>query len=94
MSVFFLIFIYFPAIAAGVDASFNKDQDILVLPLDLMKYDTHGNLTQDVLKHFGKVLIAVKPVSPAFKEAVISCSRQSPCHSPCVMAYYRFNCNT
>lgn len=47
------------AIATGDDSSFNKDQDILVLPLDLMKFDTHGNLTQDVLKHFGKVDILV-----------------------------------
>ena len=47
--------IYFSAIATGLNSSFEKDQDILVLPLDLLKHDTHGNLTQDVLKHFGKV---------------------------------------
>ncbi len=46
---------YLPAIATGLDSSFNKDQDILVLPLDLQKFDTHEKLTQDVLKHFGKV---------------------------------------
>lgn len=48
---------YLPAIiATGLDSSFNKDQDILVLPLDLQKFGTHEKLTQDVLKHFGKVL--------------------------------------
>ncbi|XP_078358032.1 dehydrogenase/reductase SDR family member 7-like [Oculina patagonica] len=47
------------AIATGLDSSFNKDQDILVLPLDLQKFDTHEKLTQDVLKHFGKVDILV-----------------------------------
>lgn len=42
-------------IAIAHDSSFKTDQDILVLPLDLLKYDTHEKLTQDVLKHFGKV---------------------------------------
>lgn len=46
-------------IATGLDSSFKKDQEILVLPLDLLKYDTHENLTQDVLKHFGKIDILV-----------------------------------
>ncbi|CAH3154884.1 unnamed protein product, partial [Porites evermanni] len=35
------------------------DQDILVLPLDLLKYDTHEKLAHDVLDHFGKVDILV-----------------------------------
>ena len=43
------------AISIALDPSFNEDQDILVLPLDLLKYDTHEKLAQDVLKHFGKV---------------------------------------
>ncbi|KAL9982697.1 hypothetical protein ACROYT_G004773 [Oculina patagonica] len=47
------------AIATGLDSSFNKDQDILVLPLDLQKFGTHEKLAQDVLKHFGKVDILV-----------------------------------
>ncbi|KAJ7390398.1 Dehydrogenase/reductase SDR member 7 [Desmophyllum pertusum] len=47
------------AIATGFDSKFNKDQDILVLPLDLTKFSTHEELTQDVLKHFGKVDILV-----------------------------------
>ena len=51
----------FPAIATtiatGLDSSFNKDQDILILPLDLQEFDTHEKLTQDVLKHFGRVII-------------------------------------
>lgn len=45
----------FSAIANGLDSSFKKDQDILVLPLDLTEFDTHEKLTQEVLKHFGKV---------------------------------------
>ena len=48
--------ISFPsAISLAHDSSFKKDQDILVLPLDLQKFDTHEKLAQDVLKHFGKV---------------------------------------
>ncbi|KAM7428927.1 Dehydrogenase/reductase SDR member 7 [Porites harrisoni] len=47
------------AISLAHDSSFEKDQDILVLPLDLQKFDTHEKLAQDVLKHFGKVDILV-----------------------------------
>ena len=43
-----------PAISLAIDP-FKQDQDILVLPLDLLKYDTHEKLAQDVLNHFGKV---------------------------------------
>ena len=46
---------YISAIATAHDSSFKTDQDILVLPLDLLKFDTHKKVTQDVLKHFGKV---------------------------------------
>ena len=45
----------FSAIAIAHDSSFKKDQEILVLPLDSLKFDTHEKLTQNVLKHFGKV---------------------------------------
>ena len=47
--------IFFSAIAIALDSSFKKDQEILVLPLDSLKFDTHEKLTQDALKHFGKV---------------------------------------
>ena len=50
-----IFFHYFSAIASSLDSSFKKDHDILVLPLDLEKFDTHEKLTQNVLKHFGKV---------------------------------------
>ena len=43
------------AISLALDPSFNEDQDILIFPLDLLKYDTHAKLAQDVIKHFGKV---------------------------------------
>ncbi|XP_068746508.1 dehydrogenase/reductase SDR family member 7-like [Montipora capricornis] len=46
-------------ISSALYPSFQKDQDILVLPLDLLQFDTHGNLTTDVIKHFGKVDILV-----------------------------------
>ena len=49
------IYYYFPAIAIAHDCSFKTDQDILVLPLDSLKFDTHEKLTQDVLNHFEKV---------------------------------------
>ena len=45
----------FSVIAIAHDSSFQKDQEIIVLPLDSLKFDTHEKLTQDVLKHFGKV---------------------------------------
>ena len=48
-------FFCFSAIAIARDSSFKKDQEILVLPLDSLKFDTHEKLTQNVLKHFGKV---------------------------------------
>ena len=52
----FVFNLYISAIAIDHDSSFEKDQDILVLPLDSVKFDTvHEQLTQDVLKHFGKV---------------------------------------
>ncbi|KAM7431587.1 Dehydrogenase/reductase SDR member 7 [Porites harrisoni] len=47
------------AISLAIDPSFKKYQEILVLPLDLQKFDTHEKLAQDVLKHFGKVDILV-----------------------------------
>ena len=50
-----LVTSFLPAISLAIDPSFNQDQDILVLPLDLLKYDTHEKLAQDVLNHFGKV---------------------------------------
>ncbi|XP_020614189.1 dehydrogenase/reductase SDR family member 7-like isoform X2 [Orbicella faveolata] len=46
-------------IAIAHDSSFKTDQDILVLPLDLLKYDTHEKRIQDVLNHFEKVDILV-----------------------------------
>ena len=46
---------FFSAIAIAHDSSFKKDQEILVLLLDTLKFDTHEKLTQNVLKHFGKV---------------------------------------
>ena len=55
----FLIFIIISAIAVDHDSLFEKDQDILVLLLDSVKFDTHKQLTQDVLKYFGKVHLHV-----------------------------------
>ena len=53
--VLFIDLFFFTAISVALDSSFKKDQDILVLPLDLQKFDTHEQLVKDVLKHFGKV---------------------------------------
>ncbi|XP_067036797.1 dehydrogenase/reductase SDR family member 7-like [Acropora muricata] len=47
------------AISRALDPSFQKDQDILVLPLDLLQLNTHENLAKDVIKHFGKVDVLV-----------------------------------
>ena len=55
-NIFFLFETYISAIAIAYDSSFKKDQYILVLPLDLLRFDTHEKLTQDVLKHFEKVM--------------------------------------
>ena len=51
----FWLFVYLSAISIALNSSFKKDQDILVLPLDLQKFDTHQQLAQDVVEHFGKV---------------------------------------
>ena len=51
----FSLYFYISAIAIAHDSSFKTDQAILVLPLDMLKFDAHEKLTQDVLKHFGKV---------------------------------------
>ena len=51
----FVFNLYISAIAIDHGSSFEKNQDILVLPLDSVKFDTHEQLTQDVLKHFGRV---------------------------------------
>ena len=32
-----------------------KEEDILVLPLDILKFDSHANAVSTVLKHFGQV---------------------------------------
>lgn len=36
-----------------------KEEDILVLPLDALKFETHSSATQDVLKYFSKIDILV-----------------------------------
>ena len=33
-----------------------KEEDVLVLPLDSLKFDTHASAVQTVLDHFGLVL--------------------------------------
>ncbi|XP_078357859.1 dehydrogenase/reductase SDR family member 7-like isoform X1 [Oculina patagonica] len=60
------------AVASELNPSFNKDKDILVLPLDLQKFDTHEKLTQDVLKHFGKVDILVNNAARAQMKALVN----------------------
>ncbi|XP_065175315.1 dehydrogenase/reductase SDR family member 7-like [Sycon ciliatum] len=37
----------------------NKDEDVLVLPLDILNYDSHAGAVQSVLDHFGKIDILV-----------------------------------
>ena len=41
----------------GKVKDFNKDTDILVLPLDVTKFDTHQDALKTVLDHFGQVKI-------------------------------------
>ena len=52
---FYDVYFVFAAISSSLDPLFKKDQDILVLPLDLVKFDTHEKLAKDVIMHFGKV---------------------------------------
>ena len=40
-----------------------KDDDILVLPLDVLNFDTHSSATQKVLKYFGKVSRSYKSLN-------------------------------
>ena len=42
-------------LAAGKVKDFNTDHDILVLPLDTTKYDTHEDAMKTVLDHFNQV---------------------------------------
>lgn len=49
------MYFVFAAISSSLDPLFKKDQDILVLPLDLVKFDTHEKLAKDVIMHFGEV---------------------------------------
>ncbi|XP_020614368.1 dehydrogenase/reductase SDR family member 7-like [Orbicella faveolata] len=64
------------AIAMTHDSLFKKDQDILVLPLDSLKFDTHEKLTQDVLKHFGKIDILVNNAGRSQRSLVEKTSLQ------------------
>ncbi len=41
--------------AAGKVKDFNSDNDILVLPLDTTKFDTHEEALKTVLDHFNQV---------------------------------------
>ena len=43
-------------LAAGKVKDFNNDNDILVLPLDTTKFDTHEEALKTVLDHFNQVL--------------------------------------
>ena len=43
-------------LAAEKVKDFNNDKDILVLPLDTTKFDTHEDALNTVLAHFRQVL--------------------------------------
>ena len=67
------MYFYFSAIAIAHDSSFKTDQDILVLPLDVLKFDAHEKLTQDVLKHFGKVYSVFFLINVISQSRVLGC---------------------
>ncbi|XP_062599259.1 dehydrogenase/reductase SDR family member 7-like [Saccostrea cucullata] len=57
-----------------------KDEDILVLPLDVLKFETHSQATQHVLKHFSKIDILVNNAGRSqralFEETSIETDRE------------------
>ncbi|XP_068712031.1 dehydrogenase/reductase SDR family member 7-like [Montipora foliosa] len=46
-------------ISSATDSTFENDQNILVLPMDLLQYETHEQLAKDVIRCFGKINILV-----------------------------------
>ncbi len=42
-----------------------KDEDVLVLPMDMVALNKHQTLTEEVLKHFGRVKMRPSVFSPA-----------------------------
>ncbi|XP_068746520.1 dehydrogenase/reductase SDR family member 7-like [Montipora capricornis] len=66
------------AISSALYPSF-QDQDVLVLPLDLSQFSMHEILTNDVIKHFGKVDILVNNAGKLhvswFKETPVEIDR-------------------
>ena len=50
----------FSEIASDKKKNFEKDQDFLVLPLDVTKFDMHIKAVKAVLDHFGQVWLRVK----------------------------------
>lgn len=57
-----------------------KDEDILVLPLDVLKFETHSQATQHVLKHFSKIDVLVNNAGRSqralFEETSIETDRE------------------
>lgn len=42
-------------ISSALDSTFENDQNIFVLPMDLLQFDKHEQHVKDVIQYFGKV---------------------------------------
>ena len=68
---------HFSEIASGKMKNFEKDQDFLVLSLDMTKFDMHNEAVKIVLDHFGQVWLQVKFY--AFFNVIISLDTVNVC---------------
>ena len=42
-------------ISSALDSTFENDQNVFVLPMDLLQFEKHEQRVKDVIQHFGKV---------------------------------------
>ena len=59
VTIIFFILIKIGIAQEKFPGAFDKDQDILVIPLDLTKFDTHEKCMKNVLSHFHKVICCI-----------------------------------
>ena len=53
------LFSSFPIADQEKYPSFDKDKDVLILPLDVTKFSTHTDLANQVIHRFGKVRMSI-----------------------------------
>ena len=58
-------------ISSALDSTFENDQNVFVLPMDLLQFEKHEQRVKDVLEYFGKVNVQNHAITRAIiiKEA-------------------------